>query len=109
HGANVNAKTDHDGRTPLHDAALGAHLEMVKLLVEHGADVNAKCDRNKGINPPPQPSNATPADWATENEYPDVLNYLLRKGGKLTKPTPPPSKPSSEPISLAESRHELQA
>ncbi len=31
-----------DGRTPLHQAALKNHVEMVKLLLEHGADVNTK-------------------------------------------------------------------
>lgn len=37
----VNAK-DKDGRTPLHWACRGVHLEVVKFLVEKGADVNAE-------------------------------------------------------------------
>jgi ankyrin repeat protein len=31
-----------DGRTSLHLAAPKNHLEMVKLLLEHGADVDTK-------------------------------------------------------------------
>jgi ankyrin repeat protein len=41
----VNAR-DQDGRTPLHWACRGRKLEVVKLLVEKGADVNAE-DSNK--------------------------------------------------------------
>lgn len=46
-GADVNAKTgiyiDGPGDvTPLHDAASGGHLEMVRMLVAAGADVNAE-------------------------------------------------------------------
>jgi len=41
----ANAK-DKDGRTPLHWACRGVHLEVVKFLVETGADVNAE-DNNK--------------------------------------------------------------
>lgn len=37
----VNAK-DENGWTPLVESARGGHLEAVKLLVEHGADINHK-------------------------------------------------------------------
>ena len=37
----VHAK-DRNGWTPLHEGARGGHLEVVKLLVENGADVNSK-------------------------------------------------------------------
>jgi prolyl 4-hydroxylase len=36
----VNAK-DENGWTPLHEGVRGGHLDVVRLLVEHGADVNA--------------------------------------------------------------------
>jgi ankyrin repeat protein len=40
-GWNVNAQAEW-GETALHLAAQNGHLEIVKLLLEHGADVNAK-------------------------------------------------------------------
>ncbi len=43
----VNAR-DKDGRTPLHWACRGVHLEVVKFLVDKGADVNAE-DSNKVV------------------------------------------------------------
>jgi ankyrin repeat protein len=43
----VNAR-DNDGRTPLHWACRGVHLDVVKFLVGKGADVNAE-DSNKII------------------------------------------------------------
>lgn len=41
----VNAR-DKDGRTPLHCACRGVHLEVVRFLVDKGADVNVE-DSNK--------------------------------------------------------------
>lgn len=37
----ANAR-DANGWTPMHEAARGGHVETIKLLVKHGADVNAK-------------------------------------------------------------------
>ena len=41
HGANVN-ESDFWGYTPLHEAAAKNKLEICKLLLEHGAQVDAK-------------------------------------------------------------------
>ncbi|KAF8495913.1 hypothetical protein F5888DRAFT_1924915 [Russula emetica] len=41
HGADVNARADDDGFTPLHRASSYGALEVVRLLLEHGADVEA--------------------------------------------------------------------
>lgn len=43
----INAR-DKDGRTPLHWACRGVHLEVVKFLVDRGADVNAE-DSNRVV------------------------------------------------------------
>lgn len=40
-GANVNVKNDRDGETPLHKAISKGDIDVVKLLLAHGADVNA--------------------------------------------------------------------
>jgi ankyrin repeat protein len=39
---NVNVKDDEYGWTPLHYAALNGHIEIARLLLQNGADVNAK-------------------------------------------------------------------
>lgn len=57
---------DEKGATPLHYAALHGHREAAKLLINYGADVNAKDKQWK----------ATPAGWAIE--------YLRSPGGFLS-------------------------
>ncbi len=53
-------------RTPLHNAAWAGNLAMVQLLIELGADPNAR-----------DPSyNATPLGWAEHNQQADVAAYL---------------------------------
>lgn len=44
-GANPNV-VDREGRTPLREKAIWGHTDIVRLLLEHGADANAK--NNKG-------------------------------------------------------------
>jgi len=60
----INNK-DPSGATALHYAAFGGHRAVVQLLVQHGADINAR-DAQFG---------ATPAGWAIE--------YLREIGGFL--------------------------
>ena len=38
---------DDEGNTPLHDAAYGGHLEIVKLLIEKVADIAGKTNGNQ--------------------------------------------------------------
>lgn len=40
HGADVNARNDHDGSTPFREAITRGDIEIVKLLLSHGAEVN---------------------------------------------------------------------
>lgn len=41
-GANIDAQSDKDGETALHMAARCARADAAKLLLENGADVNAR-------------------------------------------------------------------
>jgi len=43
-GADVNAKDDWDGSTPLHAAADEGHTDVVRLLISKGAEINAQND-----------------------------------------------------------------
>lgn len=65
-GADINA-IDEYGYTPLHSAAKNGYLEIVKVLVEQGADVNIRTVDGK-----------TPAQLA-EAEYPQVAAYLIQR------------------------------
>src|SRR5690349_1053151 len=57
--------TDDEGATALHYATLNGRREIVELLLEYGADVNARDGR----------FGATPAGWAIES--------LRERGGLL--------------------------
>ena len=61
---------DTGGRTPLHSAAIVGALDVVHLLVEHGADVNAR---------DPQ-YDATPLTWARFTNRTQVATYLEEHG-----------------------------
>ena len=75
-GANVNAKDEY-GDTPLHNAALMGHKEIVEILINANADVNAK-DAN----------NQTPLDIAQINarlghqSNKETADLLRKHGGK---------------------------
>ena len=67
HGADVGLAAN-DGQTPLHGAAAGRHIEVLRLLLSRGAV--------------PDPS------WT-----PDELAFLFRAGGLSTPPVPASSSP----------------
>ncbi len=84
-GADVNA-FDPLGRTPLMYAAGSEipNLEVVKLLVEHKADLNAR-DRHKQAGD----SGWTPLDMAKLRGDTPVVQYLLKAGAKESAPGGP--------------------
>ena len=64
--AGFAADVDDGGASPLHHAAGAGRLDVVKLLVEHGADTN-RSDPNW---------HATPQGWAEYFRHRDVAEYL---------------------------------
>ncbi|XP_062925074.1 cyclin-dependent kinase 4 inhibitor C-like [Mobula hypostoma] len=67
-GANPNLQDRH-GIALIHDLAREGHLDTLSVLVEEGnADINLR-DRN----------NKTAKDLAEENNYPNVVSYLVRR------------------------------
>src|SRR5262249_6303606 len=66
-----NPEGDYAGWTGLHTAAQSGHLDVVKLLLRHGADPNA---REAG-------DNTYPLHWAAANRRLEVVRALLDAGG----------------------------
>lgn len=62
-GLDINAMTS---RTPLHEAALHGHIEMARLLIEHGADTTT---RDPHFYSPP-------IGWAEYNGKPEMVEFL---------------------------------
>jgi ankyrin repeat protein len=69
---NVNVKDDWNGWTPLHWAADKGHIEIARLLLQNGAEVNVRS--NGGW---------TPLYWAAENGHIDILHLLVENGADL--------------------------
>jgi ankyrin repeat protein len=65
-GASPNV-TQQRGFTPLHEAALRGHVELVRLLVSHGSNPEVRNAQGKGA-----------IDLARENGHSDVAELLLR-------------------------------
>jgi hypothetical protein len=70
-GADVNARTRY-GATALSFACDRGSLEVVKILIEHGADVNVTDTFYK----------ATPLVWAISRNHAEIVTLLLDKGAK---------------------------
>lgn len=77
-GANVNVRAI-DGqsrRTALQVAAELGHVDVVKILLQHGADVEASTDL-------PSPFNVTALTLAKLNKHSRCVNLLLKHGAKV--------------------------
>ncbi|MGI9625482.1 MAG: ankyrin repeat domain-containing protein [Longimicrobiales bacterium] len=67
-GVDVSAPI-HQGRTALHEACWGGHLDVVEVLVGGGADTEAVDEL----------FNATPGGWAAHAGHEDIVAFLARK------------------------------
>jgi len=76
-GAKVNAR-DGDGYTALHWTSDAGNEEMVKLLIDYGADLNAEKVRAAGWV-------VTPLNNAMSNNHLSVVNLLLEKGARCAE------------------------
>ncbi|MDJ0632365.1 MAG: sigma-70 family RNA polymerase sigma factor [Xenococcaceae cyanobacterium MO_188.B29] len=70
----VNSQSKHIQTTSLHLAAHRGYLDIVKLLIDAGADVNAK-EGNY--------SKSTPLHWAAKEGNLQVVKLLVESGAKL--------------------------
>ncbi|XP_012524095.1 ankycorbin isoform X2 [Monomorium pharaonis] len=64
----------HDGKTPLHVAALHGHLDACKILLDHGAKINAVLRTSKG-------NSMTPLDTALYRGHRDCAKLIQMHGG----------------------------
>jgi len=72
HGAEVNSPSVNEQRVlPLHSAAAGRHLEVVRLLLANGADVNSE-----------QQGGFTALHAAAQNGQLEMIQLLLANGAK---------------------------
>lgn len=72
-GARVNSPSKNQANvTPLHSAVAGSHPDLVKLLLKHGADPNAR-----------QQSDFTPLHAAAQNGDLDSIRALLFEGADV--------------------------
>ncbi len=73
HGAEVNSPSVNEQRVmPLHSAAAGRHLEVVRLLLANGADVNVE-----------QQGGFTALHAAAQNGQLEMIQLLLASGAKV--------------------------
>jgi ankyrin repeat protein len=77
-GANLELQ-DRQGQSPLH-LAVDADLEIVKLLVEAGADIDAQTDAKAGL------LLTTPLMKAVGTGRPEIVSYLVEKGADVFAP-----------------------
>jgi hypothetical protein len=69
---NVNMKDDRFGATPLHSAVMNGHIEIVRLLLQNGAEVNVR-----------NIYGYTPLHWAAIFGHVDILHLLVENGADL--------------------------
>jgi ankyrin repeat protein len=69
------------GATPLQEAALAGHVEIVRLLLKAGADVNARYNTNSTRLP--HHNTETPVYLASRLGWLAVVDTLVQAGAKV--------------------------
>jgi ankyrin repeat protein len=87
-GADVNAKDDNWGETPLHIVAEKGDIELAKLLISKGADVNAGTI-----------TGTTPLYYATRKGNIEIVKFLVSKGANVN---------DRDALSVAAEKNELE-
>ena len=72
HMADVNAKSNYYGETPLHRAAQRSDASFVSILIAAGADVNVKSN-----------SGNTPLHYAAQRSHASVVSILIAAGADV--------------------------
>jgi ankyrin repeat protein len=93
--ANANAAQT-TGETPLMTAASTGNLDVAKLLVTHGAQVNAKEPKH----------GQTPLMWAIAFQHPDVAKLLIESGADVHAKTYMPT--GFKPMMMASYGSDIQ-
>ena len=76
HAVDVNFTMGKYRRTPLIEAARKGHIEIVKILLDAGADIDRE-DAYKWMN--------TPLLWAVSYNHYEIVKFLLDAGAKVDK------------------------
>ncbi|HMV41400.1 MAG TPA: ankyrin repeat domain-containing protein [Leptospiraceae bacterium] len=85
-GASVNARANSGrtpGRTPIMWAAARGKKELVKLLIDHGAEVNAKDDWKGNMTKPDGTEGWTALLFAADSDHEEVVKILIEKGADV--------------------------
>jgi ankyrin repeat protein len=75
---------DINGWMPLHEAARGGNIEVINILLENGADINARTKDAEGKG-----ASGGSVLWLANNFYGEdheVIQYLVSKGAKKFAP-----------------------
>ena len=93
-GADVNAKENSFGITPLHSAAFSENVDIVKFLVSQGADVHAKTSKDipmleTGLDKD-IPAGTTPLDLAKLMDNTAMVEYWSSLPATPAQPQPVP-------------------
>jgi len=69
----VNSQSFDDASTPLHLTSMEGHVDLVRMLVEHGADLSAQ-----------DTESWTPLHWASSMGLVDVARMLVDRGADMS-------------------------